>query len=219
MAKKPKSDEEVADFRVRVCEVATRLFIERGPKNVSMRQIAAELGVSAMTPYRYFSGRDEILATVRAAAFNKFAATLERASKRGTDAQTRAKSVSDAYVRFAKRFASTYQLMFAFIQPDEELYPDLARANARARRTMEDYVQALVDEGIISGDVHVIGYMFWAVMHGIVTLDQAGALTGDIDSTMLRHMTFRTLLAGISAVPPLSDTKRRGGVKVSEAPP
>lgn len=218
LAKKSKSDEEVADFRARVCKAATRLFLERGAKNVSMRQIAAELGVSAMTPYRYFSGRDEILATVRAAAFNKFASTLEMASKRGADAQARAKSVGDAYVRFAKRYASTYQLMFASIQPDETRYPELAHATARARRTMDDYVQGLVDEGIIHGDVHLIGYMFWAVMHGIVMLDQAGALSRDVNAAMLRQMTFDTLFAGISIAPPLS-TKKPPVRKSTPVPP
>ena len=166
-----------------------------------MRQIAGELGVSAMTPYRYFKDRDEILATVRAEAFNKFAATLERASRRGADAPARARSVGDAYVRFAKRFPSTYQLMFAYIQPDE-MYPDLAKANARARETMDGYVRALVDEHVMSGDAHVIGHMFWAVMHGIVTLEQAGALSFDIKASFLRQVTYRTLFAGISVNPP-----------------
>ena len=209
MARKPKSDEEVASFRARVCAAATRLFVERGPKNVSMRQIAGELGVSAMTPYRYFRDRDEILATVRAEAFNKFAATLERASKRGANAQARALSVGDAYVRFAKRFPSTYQLMFAYVLPNEEQYPDLAKAHARALRTMDGYVQALVEERVVSGDAHVIGYMFWAAMHGIVTLEQAGALSFDIEASFLRQVTYRALFAGISVDPPAAAPGRR----------
>ena len=48
LAKKPKTDEEIAAFRDRVCDVATRLFIERGPQNVTMRQIASTLGVLSL---------------------------------------------------------------------------------------------------------------------------------------------------------------------------
>ena len=33
-----------------------------------MRMLAAELGVSAMTPYRYFKDKDEILSAIRARA-------------------------------------------------------------------------------------------------------------------------------------------------------
>ena len=44
-----------------------------------MRQLAAELGVSPMTPYRYFEDKDDILAAVRANGFNRFAEALETA--------------------------------------------------------------------------------------------------------------------------------------------
>ena len=201
MAKKPKSDQQVAEFRARVCEAATRLFLERGPKNVSMRQIAAEMRVSAMTPYRYFSGRDEILATVRAAAFNKFADTLERAVKRGADVEARAQSLNEAYVRFAKRFPETYQLMFSYMQPGDD-FPDLAKANARAFHLMDGYVKDLVDARRISGDPHVIGYMLWAALHGIVMLDFAGAISPKIGAKYLRQVTLRTLYGGIASDPP-----------------
>ena len=43
-----------------------------------MRQLADDLGCSPMTPYRYFRDKDAILAAVRAAAFDRFAAALRR---------------------------------------------------------------------------------------------------------------------------------------------
>ena len=112
MAKKPKTDEEIAAFRDRVCDVATRLFIERGPQNVTMRQIASTLGVSPMTPYRYFQDKDEILATVRAEAFHRFSASLEQAVQQAPDARAKARAVGDAYVAFAKTYPAAYQLIF-----------------------------------------------------------------------------------------------------------
>ncbi|MDP1643818.1 MAG: helix-turn-helix domain-containing protein, partial [Phenylobacterium sp.] len=48
------TESDVADFRDRLCEVAEQLFAERGPEAVTMRQLASALGVSPMTPYRYF---------------------------------------------------------------------------------------------------------------------------------------------------------------------
>lgn len=213
MPKKPKTEQEVAAFRERVCEVATDLFIERGPENVTMRQIAAGMGVSPMTPYRYFRDKDEILATVRAAAYNRFATALERAVRRGNDARAKARAIGDAYVRFARRYPAAYQLMFDFSQSDEARYPELLQANARAQETMVGYVREMIGEGLVDGDAVLIGNMFWATLHGIVVLDMAGQLGRGIDAATLRAKTMRTLYAGMSVAPPHLDgaatTKRR----------
>jgi len=76
------SQSDVADFRERLCVAATRMFDARGPEGFTMRELAAELGVSAMTPYRYFKDKEDILAAVRARAFNRFADALETALRR-----------------------------------------------------------------------------------------------------------------------------------------
>ena len=65
------TETDVADFRERLCVAAERLFAEKGPDAVTMRQLASELGVSPMTPYRYFQDKDDILAAVRTNGFNQ----------------------------------------------------------------------------------------------------------------------------------------------------
>ena len=95
------SETDVADFRERLCEAAERLFAEHGPDGVTMRQLAAELGVSPMTPYRYFKDKDAILAAVRANGFNRFAEALEAAYDSESDPVERSRIVGDAYVAFA----------------------------------------------------------------------------------------------------------------------
>ena len=74
------TETDIVGFRERLCELATRIYVERGPANFNMRLLAAELGVSAMTPYRYFKDKDEILSAIRARAFGRFADQLERAT-------------------------------------------------------------------------------------------------------------------------------------------
>jgi AcrR family transcriptional regulator len=46
----------------RVLATATRLFLEHGIQAVSIRRIIAEADVAQMTPYRRFSGKDELVA-------------------------------------------------------------------------------------------------------------------------------------------------------------
>ena len=63
----------VAQFRTRLCDVAARLYFEMGHSNFNMRDLAARVGVSAMTPYRYFGDKDGILAAVRARGLARLA--------------------------------------------------------------------------------------------------------------------------------------------------
>src|SRR5262249_8779874 len=157
----------------RLIEVATKLFAERGREAFTMRQLAAELGCSAMTPYRYFKDKDAILSAVRASAFDNFAEVLEAAFASTTDPAERGPAVGDAYVRFAFGHPEAYKLMFDLTQPDESNYPDLVRASKRARSTMTQYVSELVAGGILEGNPITIGVVFWAALHGAVVLQLA----------------------------------------------
>ena len=171
------TESAVADFRERLCAAAERLFAARGPDAVTMRQLAAELGVSPMTPYRYFQDKEDILAAVRANGFNRFAEALEKA-RNTTDGDARRKgaAVGEAYVAFALEHPHTYKLMFDLNQPEEERYPDLVEAGRRARATLRDYVKELIAAGVLAGDPEQLGAMFWAASHGCVVLELAGKL-------------------------------------------
>ncbi|WP_297696646.1 TetR/AcrR family transcriptional regulator [Phenylobacterium sp.] len=170
------SETDVAEFRDRLCEAAERLFAEKGPDAVTMRQLAAELGVSPMTPYRYFRDKDDILAAVRTNGFNRFAEALEKARARTGSARARGAAVGQAYIDFALGHPHTYKLMFDLNQPREADYPDLVAAARRARETMSAYVKDLVADGVLVGDPEQVGMMFWAAAHGAIVLELAGKL-------------------------------------------
>ena len=55
------SDHEVERFRDELCRVATLRFAEHGYGGVTLRALAAELGCSPMTPYRYFENKGHAL--------------------------------------------------------------------------------------------------------------------------------------------------------------
>jgi AcrR family transcriptional regulator len=170
------SDTDVADFRERLCEAAERLFAERGPDAVTMRQLASELGVSPMTPYRYFEDKDDILAAVRANGYNRFAEALETARESAVGARARGTAVGEAYVTFALEHPHSYKLMFDFNQPHVEKYPELVAAGQRAQKTMTGYIRDALAEGLMSGDPEQIGLMNWAAIHGAVILELSGML-------------------------------------------
>ena len=105
------TESDVAEFRERLIAAAERLFAEHGPDGVTMRQLASALGVSPMTPYRYFKDKDAILAAVRASGFARFASAMEGATAASADGLDRSQTTGRAYVRFALENQDAYRLM------------------------------------------------------------------------------------------------------------
>lgn len=180
------STEDVALFRERMCDVAERLFAEHGADAVTIRQLAAALGVSAMTPYRYFRHKDAILAAVRARAFDRHAEALERA--RATPAaspEACSAAIGQAYIRFAFENPEAYKLMFDIRQPSAESYPDLVRAMNRSRATMTAHLEEMAAAGRFHGDTALVGHLFWAALHGPIMLELSGMLQAPFNARML----------------------------------
>jgi AcrR family transcriptional regulator len=206
---KPLSAAEIEDFRDRLIEVAERLFVENGPGAVSMRQLAAELGVSPMTPYRYFKDKDDILAAARASGFDRFAEALETAYAASGNPVQRAHDVGEAYLKFAFEHPAAYRLMFDLTQPTETNYPELVRAATRARATMTHYTQGLLDAGLIAGDLEVIAHVFWAGIHGLVVLKLGDLISPKVAFADLWSEMWRALGAGFA--PKISDPSPLAG--------
>lgn len=185
------TDEDVARFRDRLCDVAERLFAEHGPEAVTIRQLAAALGVSAMTPYRYFKDKDAILAAVRARGFDRHADALENArAEAGGDAVAKANAIGAAYVRFALEHPEAYKLMFDVNQPTADAYPDFVRASARSKATMTAHLLDLKAAGLFDGDPDYVGHLYWAALHGPIMLQLTGMLAPPLDApALIRGLT------------------------------
>jgi AcrR family transcriptional regulator len=191
------TDSDVADFRERLIAAAERLFGERGPDGVTMRQLAAELGVSPMTPYRYFKDKDAILAAVRASGFDRFASAMEAATADLADPLKQSEATGRAYVRFALGHPDAYRLMFDLAQPNEADYPELVEASARSRTMLIRHAAGLVASGQARGDPVMIAHILWAALHGGLVLQMAGKLSADVDPSALRRQAFEAILRGL----------------------
>lgn len=188
--------EEVATSRADICRVAEALFARHGVEGVTMRQIAAELGWSPTTAYRYFKSKEEILGAVRAHAFDRFCDVIEQAMRSNPDARTSARSVGQAYLGFALKNPAAYRLMFDIDQGEAAGHAELAAALARARRNMVAYVAPLVDEGSLRGDAQALAKMLWAAAHGLVMLRLSGIVGSDAELRQLHEATMSALVRG-----------------------
>jgi AcrR family transcriptional regulator len=162
-----------------MCDAAERIFAGRGAEALTIRELAGAVGVSAMTPYRYFKDKDAILAAVRARAFDRHAQALEAAyAATADDLKARPAALAQAYVRFAEDNPVAYKLMFDVRQPSAGDYPELVRAGERSRRTMTLQLSGEIAAGGRSGDAEFIGQMYWAALHGPLMLGLSGLIDG-----------------------------------------
>ncbi len=190
------SEAEIAAFRDRLCRVAERLFAERGFPAVSMRQLAVELGCSATAAYRYFQDKEEILAAVRTAAFDRFASRMEAAASGARGARQRGLALGQAHLDFVRAEPHAYRLMFDLTQPDESRYPELQRASARTTRVMTRWVEELRGEGVVRGDPLRLAWIFWAASHGVAVLRLAGKFPAELDLVETQREMMRLLARG-----------------------
>jgi AcrR family transcriptional regulator len=196
------SEAAVESFRDRLCHIAEGLFAAHGPDGVTMRELAQALGVSQMTPYRYFKDKDEILAAVRSRAFNRFAAAMEIAdgqssAKRSTKSKNKKPGLGapeNAYLNFALDNPAAYRLMFDVSQPTFANYPNLVKAMERARLTMGDGLRRLAGQGRFKGNVPLIAHVFWSALHGAVMLQLVGLLEhSSLDARKIANTALQAL--------------------------
>lgn len=197
------SEKEYSDFRIRLCQMACRLFAEKGLAGVTMRELASALGVSAMTPYRYFRNKEEILATVCAEGFTRLAEALETADKATLSAEDRLQSLHLAYLEFALANPNRYKLMLDNGQNGAETCPELHNALERCRKWLTGQITDMVEMGRLNGNPRLIAYTLWSCLHGAISLQFAGKMDTDCDLHEIIRTATKSLLAAFTP-PPVS---------------
>jgi AcrR family transcriptional regulator len=94
--------------------VAAAAEIERGGyENLSLRELAASLGVSRAAPYRHFVDRRALLAALAAEGFDDLTAIYLKVKASRKPPRERLAASGRAYLAFAARRAQLFRLMFA----------------------------------------------------------------------------------------------------------
>lgn len=188
---------EIAETRDQICAAAAGLFAEHGYAGVTLRGIAAALGCSPMTPYRYFDDKAAIFEAVRSAAFERFADALEAGARRERDPERRLALLGEAYVHFAITESSAYRIMFQLDQEADSARSDLQPQEGRAWGVLCDAVATAIDAGVIAGERDTLAHLFWASLHGLASLHLANKLQLGRDVASLTEPMMQSLLDGI----------------------
>lgn len=190
------TEDQVLDVRERIRRVAERQIALHGASAVSLRSIAAELGWTAASLYRYYASKAQLIEAVRIAAHDRFSDRIEAAHGSTADLWDRSRAIGDAYVDFATQEPAAYQLMFDYAQDEGDKSADLQRAEQRSNRTLTAYVREMVDAGLLDGDPDLIAHAYWAALHGLIVLRMAGKLDQAHSFDALRHAAVRLITRG-----------------------
>ena len=168
--------QELDAFRRKAVDAAMGLFAERGYRGVTLRSLAAALGVSPMTPYRYFENKEELFSMVRTEAFRRFADAQRDAIDGIEEPKEALQMLGKAYVSFALEEPDAYHIMFEPLQAPAGTYPELEAEQARSFSYLLAAVTALVEARGLEEDPLERAHFLWAQVHGLVSLHLAGKL-------------------------------------------
>ncbi|WP_445167272.1 TetR/AcrR family transcriptional regulator [Mycolicibacterium sp. Dal123E01] len=182
MAIDDRRERERAARRRLIVTTARTLAEAEGWDAVTTRRLSSEIEYSQPVLYKHFAGMEQIADAVAIEGFDELAKAVDAAqsgSGSGGDALGR---ITHAYLDFARDNPAVYDAMFTratglrFAADDTP--PQLEEAFAAVRQA----VAAVADER----DADTLTEVFWAALHGLVTLTRAGRLRAGHDSDRVR---------------------------------
>jgi AcrR family transcriptional regulator len=105
------NEEDAQRFRNDLLNAAFELFSESGLDGVTIRAVATRVGVSPMTPYRYFSDKAELLRGLWEQVLTQLHAELVAASARARDAEARRQALVETLIAFWESHPDEFRLV------------------------------------------------------------------------------------------------------------
>ena len=167
------------NLRTALLVAAERTVRERGVQELSLRELAREVGVSHGAPRRHFPDRQALLDALADAGFARLGAELRSAADgAGEGFQARLRATAAAYVRFATRDPALLELMFASKQREQS--GALHEAADRAFSVMLELIaQGQADGAIEAGQPERVGLVLFATIQGIAALVTGGMVQAE----------------------------------------
>lgn len=166
--------------RQSILDEARDLFVAHGAGGVTMRGVAARVGVTPMALYRHFPNREALLAALVDQGHATFLRYLNRALAAPTPAE-RLLASSTQYLAFALEHPQSYAVMF--MEPAAPVAGRAARQSwedVATFRFLVDRIREAADAGTMQADdVEAAALTIWAQVHGLVSLYLAGKLPMD----------------------------------------
>ncbi|WP_433176244.1 TetR-like C-terminal domain-containing protein [Actinoallomurus sp. CA-150999] len=186
MGRPRTNDDTVKD---RLVEAATEMFATRPRESITVRALAAAAGTSTAALYSLFGGKDGLIGEVR----NKAVAGLFRdlsAVPTSDDPLTDLYELAVAYRRWGREHSHLYTVLFGGVQSFD---PSGTVGAGDPVRPLIEAIDRALSVPVLAGDATSIALSLWVTLHGLVTLELAGALDTATAETTFRSTILATL--------------------------
>ncbi|MFQ5747631.1 MAG: TetR/AcrR family transcriptional regulator [Gemmatimonadota bacterium] len=174
-----------AETEAAILEAARDLLAEGGLSALSMRAVAARIGLSATAIYRYFDCKEDLVDRVVKHGFQRSESYLWRAIEDlPVGSMERIAALGEAYIRFAIENEQYFKIIFA-IQPSDPREIEDLPAQGGCGVLRQCVVDAMEAGTIRRADPELVVLYLWSVAHGLVTIFMAcNPLPGLEDGTV-----------------------------------
>ena len=176
-----------------IVQTALRLLHRHGIEQVTMRRVAADLGVGAMTLYTYVDGQDELRRAMIREGFAMLSGHCEDQST--LDGPAGWRGSAGAYLQFAIEHPKLYHLMFSEpMTGGEEDLQTLRDGIAPLIQRITERLRAVGLEGDpLQKQAGAAAARFWVALHGLASLAIADrlAVTGQSLDDILDDLLHR----------------------------
>ena len=188
------------DLRQQTLDVARRLIGERGYRDVSMRDIASEVGCSVSSLYLYFDGRDALIHTLIDEGYERWYREMLAVAALHPQPWARLEAIARRYVAFGVEQPELYEIMYMFNPRSMQRLPrELFR---RIRAHFHPWSETVQACGVRPEDATVVATAVWTSLHGAVSTLLTQRLDTRIDRTRYVEAVIASAIATVQAAAP-----------------
>lgn len=137
--------------------------------DISLRELAREVGVSANAAYRHFVNKDALLLAMSAEGFTRFTQGQDAALRDGSTLMAQFVLAGRAYIDFALQNPALYRLMFGRFSASHP-NDDANSAGNIAFQGLINMIAAVLQADPKSPQVNAAAIHAWSMVHGLCML-------------------------------------------------
>jgi AcrR family transcriptional regulator len=184
--------------RAEVLDHAWLQIATAGVSALSLKAIAAELGLTGPALYRYFASRDELLTELILTAYADLAQVAEACVDHRQTPVRQLEGLAVELRHWALARPQRYLLLYGTPVPGYRAPPEATALAGRIFAPVHAAVRALGDgQREQQGDAYLRSVTFWTRLHGVLSLELAGHFSGmDLDPEALYRNEIQSVITG-----------------------